>query len=167
MLSLHVEGKDIKELSEKAMAALQITIVPAVPKVHEPDSPPPPPVDEVAKKRGRPPKETPSPASSSAEAPAPAAPAAATSDAKASATSAAVSAAAVPSVEEVRAALHSVTVKIKGDETDAKGLERASQILVAILKLPAEQCRVSLVQEADRAKLIALCKETMKGTEPA
>ena len=160
MLSLHVEGKDIKELSEKAMAALQITIVPAAPKTQEPDSPPP--VDEVAKKRGRPPKETPSPASSSAEAPAPV-PAAppATSQAPAAGT------AAVPSVEEVRAALHSVTVKIKGDETDAKGLERASQILVAILKLPAEQCRVSLVQEADRAKLIALCKETMKGTEPA
>lgn len=157
MLSLHVEGKDIKELSEKAMAALQITIVPAAPKTQEPDSPPP--VDEVAKKRGRPPKETPSPASSSAEAPAPVAPAVPPV--------AAAGAAAVPSVEEVRAALHSVTVKIKGDETDAKGLERASQILVAILKLPAEQCRVSLVQEADRAKLIALCKETMKGTEPA
>jgi hypothetical protein len=176
MLTLHVEAATVNQLIERALAELHINLLPntapptmpGTERMPPPPSPPAPPTTEPSqpapeKKRvGRPPKvavpapAVPPAAEATAPPPAPAAP-----DIPAEPVAAA-GAAPTPksffSKEEVRAALHSVTVRVKDDVNESAGLKRAYDVLASL-----GYRKISEVKEEDHFKLITACKDKMNG----
>ena len=173
MLVLHIEAASVNELVEKSLHALHVTLSSA-------SAVPVPPSDvtniaDAAKKRGRPAKtETPAGASvpavpasqaqveNSASAPAGSSPAEGVPPAGPAPGSAPGAAAAgVRTLEEARAALHSVTVRVEGDANDSAGLKRASEILTVL-----GYRKISDVKAEDYGKLIEMCAAMMKDLKP-
>ena len=169
MLTLHVEAPTVNELVQKALKEMHITLT-AV----DSGAPPaegPAPVANIAeareKKRGRPPTAPAGAPASGVPAPqaqvgnsasAPAVPPAAEDVA---AVPAKAGASAVPSKDDVRAALHSVTVMVEGDANTAAGLKRASEILTTL-----GYRKISDVKPEDGQKLINACALKMKDLKP-
>ena len=160
MLILHVEGKDYNELLANALKELHITFTPKETEAPE---------DELAKERKKKSKKdavipaaTPAaPASLPPAAPAVPPAAAAVAPVPAAPAPTPTAPAALP-LDVVRAALHTVTIKMQGDESDAAGLKRAQAVLE---KFGAK--KISAVHPDQYSALIAHCAEVVKGLGPA
>src|SRR2546427_1161670 len=131
MLVLHVEANTVNELIAATLKALHINLM-------APASDPPPPaepapvtnIEDARKKRGRPGKDV-------AVAVPPAAPATLQPPAPpptASVEHQATAAAGGPALtkEDIRTALHSVTVRVVGEANESAGLKRAYEVLSAL-----------------------------------
>ena len=173
MLVLHIEAASVNELVEKALHALHVapssaTAVPLSPADVAN-------IADAAKKRGRPTKtETPAAAApgaypgagfaggtpSAGEEPA-GAPALFSTCAWEAGTAGTDAPAGVRTLEEARAALHSVTVRVEGDANDSAGLKRASEILTVL-----GYRKISDVKAEDYGKLIEMCAAKMKDLKP-
>ena len=167
MFTLHIEAPTVNELVERALKALHITF----------PVPPAQPADvaniaDAAKKRGRPAKTAETPAGASVPA-VPASQAQVENSASAPAGSSPAEgappagpplgapAAGLRTVEDARAALHSVTVRVEGDANDSAGLKRASEILTVL-----GYRKISDVKVEDYGKLIEMCAAKMKDLKP-
>ena len=173
MLTLHIEAPTMNELVEKVLKSLHITLAPAA-------APPAPLADvanieDAAKKRGRPAKSaTPAgasvptvPASQAQVDNSASVPAGSSLAEGAPLTVAPGSAspgapvAGLRTLEEARAALHSVTVRVEGDVNDSAGLKRASEILTAL-----GYRKISDVKAEHYGTLIEKCAAKMKDLKP-